>query len=249
MNRAFERPSQSPVKGREQNQRQSPSRQASAEGIGMTSLRTRKRLVERLKRTGIRNQLVLDAMLETPRHLFVDGSLVSSSYDDVSLPIGFGQTISQPWVVARMTESLLGDTQSGQRLKNVLEVGTGCGYQTAVLAAVADRVCSVERILGLQQQAIQRLRRLQLFNVQCKHVDGQTGWPTFQPYDGIIVTAAAPGIPQALIEQLAPGGRMVIPVGDGANQELKLILKTREGIEQMSLGKVCFVPLLSGESE
>ncbi len=249
MSRGFERPSQSPIQGRSEPVRQSPSRQASSHGIGMTSMRTRNRLIERLRDAGIRDEMVLMAMAKTPRHLFVDGSMANRAYDDDSLPIGFGQTISQPWVVARMTESLKAGLDADTKFKSVLEIGTGCGYQTAVLSRLADRVYSVERILGLQRQAIQRFRDQKLHNIQCKHVDGQMGWPIFQPFDAIIVTAAAGEIPPALIDQLSVGGRLVIPVGVGEDQELMLLIKTTGGVEKMILDRVCFVPLLPGESE
>lgn len=211
-------------------------------GIGMTSARTRERLVQRLKDNGIRDARVLERIREAPRHLFVDEALATRAYEDTALPIGHGQTISQPFVVARMTEALL----AGGALKNVLEVGTGCGYQTAVLAPLVERVFTVERINALLIRARRTFRELGLRNVRAKHSDGSWGWPEHGPYDGILVTAAPEHIPEALLEQLADGGRLVIPVGPAGRQDLTLIERRGTVCEQSSLGPVSFVPLLGG---
>jgi protein-L-isoaspartate(D-aspartate) O-methyltransferase len=213
------------------------------QGIGMTSARTRDRLVQRLRDHGIRSEAVLEQIRNVPRHLFVDEALASRAYEDTALPIGLGQTISQPWVVARMTEALL---ESGP-CDTVLEIGTGCGYQTAVLAPLVKRVYSVERIPELLRKTRQRLRELDIYNVQFRPGDGWEGWPKYAPYDGIIVTAAAPKIPEKLLEQLAPGGRMVIPVGPTGFQDLLLVTRKDGHFEEVSLGAVSFVPLVPGQ--
>lgn len=212
-------------------------------GIGMTSQRTRERLVQRLREKGIQNNHVLEVILNTPRHLFMDEALASRAYEDTALPIGYGQTISQPYIVARMTELLL----LGGNPDKVLEVGTGCGYQTAILAQIVPRTYSVERIEGLLQQTRKRLRMLRLNNVRCKHSDGSWGWPENAPFDAIIVTAAPPEIPRPLLEQLAVGGRMVIPVG-GQNgvQKLLVIKRTDQAYEQQEYEAVSFVPMVGG---
>jgi protein-L-isoaspartate(D-aspartate) O-methyltransferase len=179
-----------------------------ASGVGMTSQRTRARMVERLRGEGIRDEQVLAAMGTVPRHLFVDEALASRAYEDTALPIGFGQTISQPYVVARMIEAL----RQGRKLGKVLEIGTGCGYQAAVLAGLADEVYSVERIHALLERARANLRGLRLSNLRLTHGDGNLGLEKAAPFDSIIVAAAAPELPQALLRQLAPGGRMVLPL-------------------------------------
>ncbi len=212
------------------------------QGIGMTSQRTRDRLVRRLQEEGISNQRVLEVIRSTPRHIFVDEALASRSYEDTALPIGHGQTISQPYVVARMTAALL---ESGP-LNRVLEVGTGSGYQAAVMAPLAGEVYSVERIHPLLDLARERLEELQLRNVRLKHSDGSWGWPEFAPYDAIIATAAPEQVPEALLQQLAIGGRLVMPVGPQGVQELVLLTRTSEGIERQVLDKVSFVPMLGG---
>ncbi|MDR5172794.1 protein-L-isoaspartate(D-aspartate) O-methyltransferase [Methylobacillus flagellatus] len=214
-------------------------------GIGMTSQRTRERMLGRLSEKGIKDEVVLAALGAIPRHIFVDEALSSRAYEDGSLPIGFGQTISQPYIVARMTEIL----RNGGPLGKVLEIGTGCGYQTAVLSKVAKEVYSVERIRPLLMKARGHLRELRLANIKLKHADGTMGLPELAPFDGIIVTAAARHIPQELLEQLAVGGRMVIPVGT-EEQILYLVehIKTATGSEyrQSKLEAVKFVPLLGG---
>ena len=214
-----------------------------ARGIGMTSARTRDRLVARLKEQGILDARVLALIRSTPRHLFVDEALASRAYEDTALPIGLGQTISQPYVVARMTEALI----AGGPLENVLEVGTGCGYQTAILASLVKRVYTVERIAALSQRARDTLGELKIRNVFFRHTDGGWGWPQQGAYDGIIVTAAPEEVPKPLLQQMTIGGRMVIPVGAGGSQDLLLV--TRRDVERYDrevLDKVVFVPLLGG---
>ena len=211
-------------------------------GIGMTSARTRDRLVQRLREQGIANLSVLDRIRNTPRHLFVDEALGSRAYEDTALPIGFGQTISQPYIVARMTEALL---ESGP-LRNVLEVGTGCGYQTAVLAPLVGRLCTIERIGALLDRAKERLRELDIRNVRFQHGDGSGGWKSQAPFDGILVAAAPLALPQALLEQLEVGGRLVVPVGPEGEQELMRFTRGEQGVRRESLGHVVFVPLLGG---
>ena len=212
------------------------------QGIGMTSQRTRERLAKRLQDNGIYNSQVLDVIKKTPRHIFVDEALSSRAYEDTALPIGHGQTISQPYIVARMTEALLAD---GPR-KKVLEIGTGSGYQTAVLAQLVNQVYSVERIQALQIKARARLREMRLSNVKFKYDDGTLGWLENAPYDGIIVTAAPKSIPDQLLMQLAIGGRMLIPAGDDGGQVLRLITRDKEGYVEQILDGVQFVPLLDG---
>jgi protein-L-isoaspartate(D-aspartate) O-methyltransferase len=190
------------------------------QGIGMTSARTRDRLVQRLRDQGIRNTAVLEQIRNVPRHMFVDEALASRAYEDTALPIGLGQTISQPFVVARMTEALL----NGFEGETVLEVGTGCGYQTAVLSPLVKKIFTVEP------------------------GDGWEGWRKYGPYDGIIVTAAPDAVPQKLLEQLAPGGRLIIPVGPQGVQDLVMITNRNDHYEQVSLGAVSFVPLVKGKS-
>ncbi|GAA4088414.1 protein-L-isoaspartate(D-aspartate) O-methyltransferase [Zhongshania borealis] len=213
------------------------------QGIGMTSQRTRDRLIERLTERGISDNTVLNVIRGTPRHIFLDEALSHRAYEDSSLPIGFQQTLSQPYIVARMTELLLAN---GPR-DRVLEVGTGSGYQTAILAQLVERVFSVERIRPLQEKARQRLRQLGLNNVQLRHADGGMGWKDRGPYDGILSTAAPAQVPDELLEQLAVGGRLVIPIGpQGKQQALYVFDKTEEGIQEQIIEPVLFVPLLSG---
>jgi len=216
------------------------------EGIGMTSLRTRERLIKRLREQGIRDVRVLDALLNVPRHRFVDEALASRAYEDTALPISHSQTISQPYIVARMTEAMLGGRE---RVKRVLEVGTGSGYQTVILAALVDEVYSVERIEPLMKQARRRIQELGYRNVRLKLDDGGVGWPEYAPYDGILVTAAAESVPSALIEQLAPGGRLVIPVGPRALQELLLVTFSDGQVVSERLENVNFVPLVTGQAQ
>ena len=215
----------------------------SIQGIGMTSARTRDRLVERLKNHGIRASAVLEQIRHVPRHLFVDEALASRAYEDTALPIGHSQTISQPYVVAKMTEALLEDFDGDK----VLEIGTGCGYQTAVLAPLVKEIYTVERIPELLRKAKQRLRQLDIYNVRYRLDDGWQGWPKYAPYDGIIVAAAAPELPRKLLEQLAPGGRLIMPVGPSGAQELTMVLRRDDHFEQLSLGGVSFVPLVKGK--
>ena len=211
-------------------------------GIGMTSQRTRERLIQRLYEEGLSNAHVLETIRRTPRHLFVDEALAHRAYEDTALPIGNNQTISQPYMVARMSELLL----AAGPLDKVLEIGTGSGYQTAILAQLVERVFTVERIQSLQDKAKERLAQLNLRNVVFRWGDGWEGWNALGPYNGIIVTAAAAEVPQALLEQLAPGGRLVIPVGAGEVQELLLIVREEDGFSRQILDAVRFVPLLNG---
>jgi protein-L-isoaspartate(D-aspartate) O-methyltransferase len=211
-------------------------------GIGMTSARTRERLVQRLQDQGIKDQRVLDRIRRVPRHLFVDEALATRAYEDTALPIGFGQTISQPYVVARMTEALL---EAGPATK-VLEIGTGCGYQTAVLAPLVHEIYTIERISSLLGKARRTLRELKIRNVHCRHEDGSVGWPARAPYDGILLTAAPHEVPRALFDQLVVGGRLIAPVGPEGRQELIRYTKTEQRLQKQTLGAVSFVPLVSG---
>ncbi|MFA5826541.1 MAG: protein-L-isoaspartate(D-aspartate) O-methyltransferase [Gallionellaceae bacterium] len=212
-------------------------------GIGMTSPRTRGRMIERLRNQGIRDEVVLAAMNSVPRHIFVDEALASRAYDDVSLPIGHAQTISQPYIVARMIEML----RNGGQLNRVLEIGTGCGYQAAVLGQVAREVYSVERIQPLFKRASASLKELQAKNVVLSYADGTVGRPEIAPFDGIIMAAAATHVPQALLEQLAVGGRMVLPLG-AQEQFLTLIERDENGYTESRLEAVNFVPILTGKT-
>ncbi len=213
----------------------------------MTSQRTRLRMIERLREQGIRDEAVLAAMFEVPRHLFVDEALASRAYDDVSLPINYNQTISQPYIVARMIEVLRAAGPPGQMLGRVLEIGTGCGYQAAVLAQVAKEVYTVERIQPLYERARKQLRDLKLRNVSVRYADGSAGLPEAAPFDGIIMAAAAPTLSAALREQLAVGGRMVLPVGM-QEQRLYLVERDVRGFHETQLEAVKFVPLLMGKA-
>ncbi len=213
------------------------------QGIGMTSLRTRERMIGRLQSQGIHNNRVLNALRDTPRHIFVDEALASRAYEDTALPIGNGQTISQPYIVAKMTELLIAHGE----LNKVLEVGTGCGYQTAILAQLVKNVYSVERIAPLLKKAKKHLWDLRLRNVSYKHSD--TGWPEYAPFDGILVTAAPAEIPRMLLQQMAIGGIMIIPIGKPyAAQQLQKITRTEEDYRVEIVESVSFVPLLSGRS-
>lgn len=211
-------------------------------GIGMTSQRTRERLIQRLYDEGLSNSKVLEVIRRTPRHLFVDEALSHRAYEDTALPIGNNQTISQPYMVGRMTELLLANGP----LDKVLEIGTGSGYQTAVLAQLVERVFSVERIQSLQERAKEQLAELNLRNVVYRWGDGWDGCNALAPYNGIIVTAGASEVPQALLDQLAVGGRLVIPVGEGNDQQLLLIVREEHGFVRHALEGARFVPLLSG---
>lgn len=212
------------------------------EGIGMTSRRTRERMLARLKEQGVTHPGVLKAMLETPRHLFVEEALASRAYEDTALPIGFNQTISQPYIVARMTELLL---ERGP-VDKVLEVGTGSGYQTAILAQLVKRVHSVERIYPLQQRARRCLQDLNLRNFRLKHSDGGWGWEEYAPYDAILAAAAPSEIPESLLAQMARRSVMVIPVGQGSTQILKRVTRTETGFVVEDIEPVNFVPFLPG---
>ena len=215
------------------------------QGVGMTSLRTRERLIQRLRDQGVTNMKVLDVMLNTPRHIFLDEALAHRAYEDTALPIGHGQTISQPYIVARMTEILLGAT--GGKINKVLEVGTGSGYQTSILAQLVPHVYSVERIKPLQDKARERFRQIGLRNIQLRHADGGFGWPEAGPYDGILSTAAPQAIPDDLLAQLAPGGVLVIPIG-GREQHSNLVVRDSDRFITQVLEPVKFVPFLSGTS-
>lgn len=212
------------------------------QGIGMTSMRTRQRLAQRLRRAGVANDAVLDVIVQLPRHVFIDEALASRAYEDIALPIGFGQTISQPYVVALMTQTVL----ESQRFERVLEIGTGSGYQTAVLASLAPRVYSVERVAGLLERARRRLQALGFHNVRLRHGDGHEGWMRHGPFDAIVVTAAAEQFPAALSDQLAVGGGLVAPVGPPSRQVLIRMERRVNGFEKRALCPVSFVPLLSG---
>ena len=211
-------------------------------GIGMTSARTRDRLVQRLREQGIVNLQVLDRIRNVPRHIFVDEALGTRAYEDTALPIGFGQTISQPYIVARMTEALL----EGPAPRNVLEVGTGCGYQTAVLAPLVEKLHTIERIEPLLTRAKERIKELGLRNVRFRHGDGALGWKTQAPFDGILVAAAPLTVPEALLQQLSVGGRLLVPVGPEGEQQLIRFTRREQRVERESLGAVAFVPLLGG---
>ncbi len=211
-------------------------------GIGMTSMRTRDRLVQRLRDQGIANLAVLERIRNVPRHIFVDEALGSRAYEDTALPIGFGQTISQPYIVARMTEALL----EGGPVDNVLEIGTGCGYQTAVLAPLVGKLYTIERIAPLIARAKLRVKELEIRNVRFRHGDGSVGWKAVAPFDGVLVAAAPLTVPDALLQQLKPGGRLIVPVGPEGEQELVRFTRREQRFDRTSLGPVAFVPLLGG---
>lgn len=211
------------------------------QGIGMTSQRTRERLIQRLMEQGITNYSVLDVIRTTPRHAFVDEALAHRAYEDTALPIGWGQTISQPYIVARMTELAL---QAG-RPNKVMEIGSGSGYQTAVLSPLVGEVYAIERIKGLLDRSRERVRALRLRNVQLRHADGLDGWTDKGPFDVILGAAAPEAIPPALLTQLAPGGRLILPVG-GVDQRLVMVTMGADGPETTHVENVKFVPMLSG---
>jgi protein-L-isoaspartate(D-aspartate) O-methyltransferase len=215
---------------------------ARTSGVGMTSRRTRERMVERLRALGIRDEMVLAVMNEIPRHIFVDEALASRAYEDIALPLGFGQTISSPYTVARMTELARG----GSALHRVLEVGTGCGYQTAVLARLAKEVHSVERVAPLISKARRHLRDVRAVNTRLRYGDGMLGMPQVAPFDAIVIAAAATHVPEALLAQLEVGGRMVLPIGNGAEQRLCVIERTPQGYNERRMDAVKFVPLRQG---
>lgn len=214
----------------------------STQGIGMTSQRTRDRLVDRLEKDGISDQRVLDVIRKTPRHLFMDEAMATRAYEDTALPIGHGQTISQPYIVARMTEALLQPVVPSK----VLEIGTGSGYQAAVLAQLVDQVYSIERIDPLFALARQRLQQLNFTNLHLRLADGYAGWQAHAPFDAIIVTAAPETIPRELIQQLAFGGRMIVPVGEQLQQRLLIITRDEDGVVEEELEWVSFVPMVKG---
>lgn len=215
------------------------------DGIGMTSKRTRDRMIQRLEEQGIRNQKVLQIIANTPRHWFLDEALAHRAYEDTALPIGHGQTLSQPYIVARMTELLLDNHPCPRR---ILEIGTGSGYQTSILAQLVEKVWTVERIRPLQNKARERLARLRLYNISYKYADGGFGWAEYGPYDGILSTAAPMSIPQDLLAQLAPDGVLVIPVGSEQAQNLMVAKREGESVQfrQRTIEPVRFVPLLPG---
>ena len=220
------------------------SQQLNFNGIGMTSLRTRERLLGRLMEQGIKNMQVLDIIRSTPRHIFLDEALSHRAYEDVALPIGYGQTISQPYVVAKMTEIV----SASRRLRSVLEIGTGCGYQTAVISRIAEKVYTIERIKPLLDRAKKNLKLLGIRNVEYKHDDGSLGWEERAPFDAIITTAAPQMVPAELYQQLSPEeGSLVIPVGVDNQQDLQHIVKSGQSIRTENLGSVRFVPLLTGQ--
>lgn len=217
------------------------------QGIGLTSRRTRERLVDDLKASGIKDEGVLDVIATVPRHIFVDEAIAHRAYEDKALPIGHGQTISQPYVVARMTAALLGSLRrAGREPRRVLEIGTGSGYQTAVLASLVETVFSVERIRDLLERARTRLRAMDVHNVRLRHDDGNLGWAAEAPFDAVLVTAGASHVPDALMEQLRDGSPLVIPVGRGEVQQLKLFERDGDAWRQQTLEDVRFVPLVKG---
>jgi protein-L-isoaspartate(D-aspartate) O-methyltransferase len=216
-------------------------------GIGMTSARTRERLIECLRREGIVNEAVLERMRNVPRHLFVDEALASRAYENTVLPIGYGQTISQPYIVALMTEALVAEHDETRiELTKVLEIGTGCGYQTAVLAPFVRHIYSVERIQPLLKRAAQQLRALRISNVSLRHSDGWHGWPSQAPFQGILVAAAPEHVPQRLLEQLDEGGRLLIPIGHRGRQSLVCVTRRGNEFQRRELQPVSFVPLVEG---
>ncbi|MDJ0928407.1 MAG: protein-L-isoaspartate(D-aspartate) O-methyltransferase [Gammaproteobacteria bacterium] len=217
-----------------------------SQGIGMTSARTRDRLVRRLASQGIDEPTVLERIRSVPRHLFVDEALASRAYEDSALPIGHGQTISQPFIVALMTQAVISDESGTIRPEKVLEIGTGCGYQTAVLAPLVGQLFTIERVGSLLRQARSRLRELGIGNVRFRHGDGMEGWPGQAPFDGILTTAAPERIPDTLLRQLNIGGRLIIPVGPPGWQELMRVTRTEDGFDRERLCGVSFVPLLGG---
>lgn len=220
---------------------QNPLTKAQHAGIGMTSERTRRRLIELIREMGVADEAVLRVMQSIPRHIFVDEALAGRAYENTALPIGHGQTISQPYIVGLMTQTLLNKPRN-----NVLEIGTGCGYQTAVIAPLCEKVVSIERIVKLHRQARDRLYDLGVRNVTFRHGDGFTGASDFAPFDGILAAAVSEDVPQQLLDQLAIGGRVVMPVGRGESQVLTVIDKTDSGLQTQEIEAVRFVPRLAG---
>jgi len=223
-----------------------PKNIATPTGIGMTSMRARHRLIEQLRNLGILDESVLEVILSVPRHEFLEEALASHAYDNAALPIGFGQTISQPYTVAIMTATLRKKFPEG--MKNVLEIGTGCGYQTAIIAAFADKVISIERIKQLHYSARDRLYDLKIRNIKCLHADGFLGCLNYAPYDGIIAAAVSEDVPEDLVNQLMEGGRLIMPLQTKGKNEQRLVVvdKTSTGIRQKIMDAVAFVPRVSG---
>ena len=211
-------------------------------GIGMTSQRTRTRLIAQLRDMGILSETILSVIMNTPRHVFVDEALASRAYENTALPIGYNQTISQPYIVAKMVEALYGQDD----LSNILEIGTGCGYQTAILAQLSKKIYSVERIAALAKSAKQKLRALKYNNIDIKCSDGTFGWLDHAPFDGIIVAAAPMHVPKDLLKQLAMNGRLVIPTGSERQQKLSVFTRIEDGFKEDQLDMVSFVPMLTG---
>ncbi len=218
-------------------------------GIGMTSARTRERLIARLRAEGITHSAVLERIRSVPRHIFVDEALASRAYEDTALPIGYGQTISQPYIVALMTAALIADVQPGAKLGKVLEIGTGCGYQTAVLAPFARHIYSLERIQPLVRRARENLAAVNVTNVSLRHADGWHGWRSQAPFDAILVAAAPEEIPRALLEQLDDGGRLVIPIGLRGRQSLVSVVRDGEEFRRREIAPVSFVPFVAGTED
>ena len=218
-------------------------------GIGMTSARTRERLIERLRSEGIHNEAVLERIRNVPRHLFVDEALASRAYEDTALPIGYGQTISQPYIVALMTQALVEGLAPGEKRERVLEVGTGCGYQTAVLAPFARHIYSLERIRPLLKRAQERLRMVGVHNVSLRHADGWLGWKSQAPFDAILVAAAPVDVPPELLDQLADRGCLLVPVGKRADQRLLRVRRQGNDFQREELALVSFVPLVEGTEQ
>jgi len=221
-------------------------REQNVSGVGMTSARTRDRLIDRLRGEGIKNEAVLERIRNVPRHLFVDEALASRAYEDTALPIGFGQTISQPYIVALMTEALIEGLSSDKKLIKVLEIGTGCGYQTAILAPFVQHIYSIERINTLISRVRPRLSQLKVHNLTLRHADGWRGWISQAPFQGILVAASPPKVPQDLLDQLDEGGRLVIPIGTRNSQQLQRITRRGDIFKIEKLELVSFVPLLEG---
>ncbi len=218
----------------------------SADGSGMTSARSRDRLIEELRHSGISDERVLERMRDVPRHRFVEEALQSRAYENTALPIGYGQTISQPFIVALMTETLIRGMGAGEQLEKVLEIGTGCGYQTAVLAPFARHIYSIERVGPLVVRARQTLRDLGVHNVSLRHSDGMRGWRSAAPFQGMLVAAAPETVPDDLLDQLDEGGRLLIPIGGRGRQSLRCVTRRGDDYRQSEVAPVSFVPLVGG---